>query len=317
MFAYVLKRLGMAVVVVLLSMLFLASVVHFIPGDPVKTILGPRANPQMSARVRAEMGLDKPVPEQLWDFVTHTLRGDLGKDFVSGMPVSRLLLGALPHTIILALTSLGLAALLGIPLGVFSATHPNGWADRVTGIFSVACITLPSYVAGLLLLLLFAVRLQLLPAIGTGNLSDPGDYLRHLILPACALAITWIGYLARLVRASMLEVLNANYIRAAFAFGLKERVIYYRYALKNGIIPTVAILGVGLGNLLGGAIFIEYIFNRPGLGRAMFDAISQRNYPIVRGGVLVTVLLFVLANLIADLSYHFLDPRIQSMEARR
>jgi peptide/nickel transport system permease protein len=291
--------------------------VHFIPGDPVKTILGPRANPEMSARVRAEMGLDKPVPVQLWDFVVQTLHGDLGRDFVSGMPVSWLVFGALPHTIILALTSLGLAALLGLPLGVYSATHPNSWADRITGIFSVACITLPSYVAGLLLLLLFSVQLQLLPAIGTGSLSDPGDYLRHLILPVTALAITWIGYLARLVRASMLEVLNANYIRTSFAFGLQERVIFYKYALKNGIIPTVAILGVGMGNLLGGAIFTEVIFTRPGLGRAIFDAISQRNYPVVRGGVLVTVLLFVLANLIADLSYHFLDPRIQSMEARR
>ena len=129
------------------------------------------------------------------------------------------------------------------------------------------------------------------------------------------MAITWIGYLARLVRASVLEVLNANYIRTAFAFGLRERLIFYKYALKNAIIPTVAIIGVGLGSLLGGAIFVEVIFSRPGLGRLIFDAIASRNYPIVPGGVLVAALLFVLANLLADLSYHYLDPRIQAEEA--
>jgi peptide/nickel transport system permease protein len=181
----------------------------------------------------------------------------------------------------------------------------------------VAFISLPAYVAGLLLLLCFAVLFRLLPAIGVGETSDPVDYLRHLILPAAALAMLWIGYLARLVRASVLEVLNANYIRTAFAYGLSERLVFYKYALKNAIIPTVAMLGIGMGSLLGGAIFVEVIFTRPGLGRLMFDAISSRNYPVVRGGVLVTSLLFVLANLLADLSYHFLDPRIQYQETRQ
>ncbi len=151
---------------------------------------------------------------------------------------------------------------------------------------------------------------------GAGELSDPLDYLRHLILPAVALAITWIGYLARLVRASMLEVLNANYIRTAQAFGIKERMIFYRYALKNAIIPTIAVLGVGLGSLMGGAIFVEVIFARPGLGTLIYDAIQSRNYPIVRGGVLVVAILFVLANLLADLSYRVLDPRIRDEAAR-
>ena len=156
----------------------------------------------------------------------------------------------------------------------------------------------------------------MLPAIGAGDLSDPLDYLRHLILPAVALAVTWIGYLARLVRASMLEVLNANYIRTAHAFGIGERMIFYRYALKNAIIPTIAVLGVGLGSLMGGAIFVEVIFARTGLGTLTYDAIQSRNYPIVRGGVLVVAVLFVLANLVADLSYRFLDPRIRDEAAR-
>ena len=316
MFRYLLKRLGMSLLVALLAMLFLASLVHVIPGDPVKTILGPRASKTLSARVRDEMGLNEPIPVQLFNFVARAVRGDLGRDFVSHLPVTRLVGQALPHTIILAISSLGLATLLGVPLGVYSATRPNTWADRLTGLLAVSCITLPSYVAGLFLLLIFAVQLSLFPAIGVGELTDPTDYARHLVLPATALAITWIGYLARLVRASILEVLNANYIRTAFAFGLRERTIFYKYALKNALIPTIAVLGVGMGNLLGGAIFIEVIFTRPGLGRLIFEAIADRNYPIVRGGILVAALLFVLANLLADLSYHYLDPRIRMEEAR-
>jgi peptide/nickel transport system permease protein len=316
MLRYLLKRLGLSLLVVLLAMLLLASLVHFIPGDPVQAILGPRATESLSAKVRAEMGLDKPIPVQLFEFVIQAGQGNLGRDFVSDVPVTRLIGEALPHTILLAVCSLGLAVLLGVPLGVYSATRPNTWFDRLTGILAVSFITLPSYVAGLFLLLIFAVQLNWLPAIGAGELSDPIDYVRHLILPAAALAITWVGYLARLVRASVLEVLNANYIRTAFAFGLWERTIFYKYALKNALIPTVAILGVGLGNLLGGAILIEVIFTRPGLGRLIYEAISDRNYPIVRSGILVAALLFVLANLLADLSYHTLDPRIQLDESR-
>jgi peptide/nickel transport system permease protein len=316
MLQYILKRLGLSLIVAFLAMLFLASLVHVIPGDPVKTILGPRASQTLSDRVREEMGLNDPIPVQLFNFITRALQGDLGKDFVSSLPVTRLISVALPHTLLLAVSSLGMAALIGIPLGVYSATRPNSWIDRLTGIISVSCITLPSYVAGLFLLLLFAVQLGWLPAIGTGDLADPVDYARHLILPATALAITWIGYLARLVRASVLEVMGANYIRTAFAFGLRERVIFYRHALKNAIIPTIAVLGVGLGNLLGGTIFIEVIFTRPGLGRLIFESIGDRNYPIVRGGILIAALLFVLANLLADLSYTYLDPRIQVERAR-
>ncbi len=311
MILYILKRLVMSLIVALLAMTFLVSLVHLIPGDPVRLILGPRASETMSQRVREEMGLDDPVPQQIFDFVRNALRGDLGRDFLSYRPVTSMIRDALPHTIILAVTSLGMAALLGIPLGVYSATRPNTWIDRLTGILSVMCITLPSYVAALFLMLLFAVELGWLPAIGTGSLSDPLDYARRLIMPATALAITWIGYLARLVRASVLEVMGTNYIRTAYAFGLRERVIFYKHALKNAIIPTVAVLGVGLGNLLGGAIFIEVIFTRPGLGRLIFTAISDHNFPIVRGGILVAALLFVLANLLADLSYTYLDPRIQ------
>ncbi|MDX6591854.1 MAG: peptide/nickel transport system permease protein [Gaiellales bacterium] len=311
MIRYILKRLGMSVVVVALAMVFLGVLVHLVPGDPVKIILGPRASDALSEIVREQMQLDEPVPVQVGNFLFNAFQGDLGEDFVSRVPVTELIWAALPHTLILAVTSLALAAIVGIPLGVFAATHPNSWIDRITGVIGVSMITLPAFVAGLFLLLIFAVKLEWLPAIGSGSFSDPVDYIRHLILPATALAVTWVGYLARLVRASMMEVLGSPYIRTAQAYGIQPRLISYKYALKNAVIPTVAVLGVGLGNLVGNAVFVEVIFTRPGLGTLLVQSIETRNFPIVRGAVLVVAVMVVLANLLADLSYRMLDPRIR------
>jgi peptide/nickel transport system permease protein len=308
---YILKRLGMSVVVVALAMVFLGVLVHLVPGDPVKIILGPRASDALSEIVRKQMQLDEPVPVQVATFLAHAFQGDLGQDFVSRVPVTDLIWAALPHTLVLAVSSLALAAIVGIPLGVFAATHPNSWIDRITGVIGVSMITLPAFVAGLFLLLVFAVKLEVLPAIGAGSFSDPVDYIRHLILPSTALAVTWVGYLARLVRASMMEVLGSPYIRTAQAYGIQPRLISYKYALKNAVIPTVAVLGVGLGNLVGNAVFVEVIFTRPGLGTLLVQSIETRNFPIVRGAVLVVAVMVVLANLVADLSYRLLDPRIR------
>jgi peptide/nickel transport system permease protein len=311
---YLLKRLTMSALVGLLIIVMLAGLVHVIPGDPVQIILGPRASPELSETVRADMGLDDPIYQQIADFVWGVLHGDLGEDFVTGLPVTELIEGALPHTVVLAVTGLGVAILLGVPIGVLGATRPNSLLDRVTAFVSVSFISMPAYVAGLFLLLLFALRWPLFPAVGTGSFSDPLDYARHLVLPALALGLGWIGYFARLVRTSMLEVLSTNYVRTAYAFGIRERLIFYKYALKNALVPTVAVLGVGLGTLLGGAIFVEVIFARNGLGQLVFAAIATRNYPVVRGTALIIALLFVGANLVADLSYRFLDPRIRVEE---
>ncbi len=309
--AYLAKRLLMTVLVLVLVTIYLTLLVQIVPGDPAKTLLGPRANPDLIAKVRAAMNLDKPVPTQvglaLWDLA----HGSFGTDIFTGRQITELVGAALPHTLILAWTSLGLATLIGVPLGVFSATHPNSWLDRITAVVSISFITVPSYVGALFLLLLFAVQLQFMPAIGLGVEGDTPDYIKHLILPAAALAITWVGYLARLVRASLLEVLNQTYIRAAMASGLSKRTIYFKYALKNALIPTVAILGVGIGNLMGGAVFVELIFSRPGMGTLIYHAVQSRNFPIVRAGVLTVAFLFVVANLLADLAYTYLDPRIQ------
>lgn len=315
MLKYLITRLVMTFVVVIIVITFLALLVHLIPGNPVTTIMGPRASPALAQIVRHDMQLDRPVPVQVIDFMIGAFRGNLGVDFVSNLPVTTLIADALPQTLALAFTSLFIAVIVGIPIGVFAAKHANGFIDRLLAIVSVSFITMPAFVIGLLLLLAFAVRLHIFPTIGTGAPSQPGDYLRHLVLPACALAITWIGYIGRLVRANMLEVLGEPYIRTALAQGLREREVFYKLALKNALIPVIAVLGVGLGSLIGGAIFVEVIFARPGIGSLIYNAIETRNYPVVRGGVLVVAVLFVLANLLADLLYRFLDPRVR-VEAR-
>ncbi len=313
---YIAKRIVMTVLVLLLVVIFLSLLVHIVPGDPATTILGPRATPELVQKMRAAMDLDKPIYVQIWNFVLNILHGSLGTDAVTGAPITKLLSSALPHTLILAVTSLSLAILLGIPMGVYSATHPNSLADRILAVISISFTTIPSYVAGLFLLLIFAVELRTLPAMGIGKTGDTMDYLKHLILPSVALAITWIGYLSRLVRTSLLEVLNETYVRASRAAGISENLIRYKYALKNALIPTVAVLGVGLGSLMGGAVFVEIIFTRPGMGLLIYNAIQVRNYPVVRAGVFVVAALFVVANFIADLFYTYLDPRIQLNKTR-
>ncbi len=311
MLVYIVKRLLMTLLVLLLVVVFLSLLVHIVPGDPVTMILGPRATPALIQKMRAAMDLDKPVYVQVGHVLWNILQGNLGVDAVTGVPINTLVGASLPQTMILAVSSLLLAILLGVPVGVYSATHSNSLPDRILAIVSISFTTIPSYVAGLFLLLIFAVKLRALPAMGLGNAGDTLDYLRHLILPSIALAITWIGYLGRLVRTSLLEVLNETYVRASRAAGISERLIRYRYALKNALIPTVAILGVGLGSLMGGAVFIEIIFTRPGMGLLIYNAIQVRNYPLVRAGVFVVAVLFVLANFLADLIYTYLDPRIQ------
>lgn len=311
MVQYLLRRTAMTVGVVLLVTLLVALMPHLVPGDPARVILGPKATEKQVAMVRRVMGLDDPVLVRVGKFMWNALRGDLGTDFWTQRPVRDMIGDALPHTIILAVAALSFAALLGIPLGVYSATHPNTVADRLISVVSISLVTIPSYVAGLLLLLFFGVQLRLLPTMGAGDFSNPWDYFRHLVLPATALGISWVGYLARLVRTSLLEVLNTDYIRTARAFGLPDWLVNFKYALKNAIIPTVATLGVSLGSLMGGAVFEEIIFTRPGMGMLIYTGIMTRNYPVVQGGVLVVALLFVAANFLADISYNYLDPRIR------
>ena len=314
MLIYLLKRLIMTILVLLFVVVFLAVLVHIVPGDPAKTILGPRASPEHIARVRAEMDLDEPVRIQVGRFLQKAIRGDLGTDVFTRRSMNDIIADVFFHTAVLAVSGLGLAIIIGIPMGLYSATHPDSLIDRITALISISLINIPTYVAGLLLLTVFAIRLRILPGGGVTNPDSPDSipqYLKYLILPAITLAATWIGYIARLVRTSLLEVLNENYIRAAKSEGLKERVVNYKYALKNAMIPTFAVLGMGLGRLLGGAVFVEIVFNRPGMGRLIFDSIALRNFPLVRACVLVVTFLVVAINFLVDIGYAMLDPRIK------
>ena len=308
---YICKRLGLAAVTVLVAMAMLFVTIYVVPGDPASIALGPLATPAIKAQFRAKLGLDRPLPVQFWRFTSAAATGDLGTDVMNDRPVAREVGEALPFTLILSAAGIGWAIVLGIPLGCVSALWRGGVVDRALGVVSIGSIAVPSFVVALYSLLLFAVMLQWLPAIGAGARGDPWDQFVHLILPAFAIGLGWVGYLARLVRASMLEVLGEAHIRTARAFGLPERMIVFRYALKLAVLPTVALLGVGVGRLLSGAVFAEIVFSRPGVGKLVFDGVLARNFPLVSGTVLVTTVFFVLCTLAADLMAAWLDPRVR------
>jgi peptide/nickel transport system permease protein len=308
---YFLHRTGLALVIVLVAMSLLYAMIHAVPGDPANVILGPRATPEMKADLNRRMGLDKPVVVQLTTFFANVATGDLGVDVFTNQPVSRLVFSQLPHTLALVFAGIVWAVLIGIPMGCFAAIRRNSFLDRINGVISVGTIAIPSFVVALYALLLFAVKLKWLPAIGAGEAGDMADQLAHLILPALAVGLGWVGYIARMVRASMLEVLGENHIRTAKAFGLPERVITYRYALRLAILPTITILGVGIGRMISNAVFAEIVFARPGIGKLIYDAVVSRNYPVVMGSVLISTVLFVAATTLADLAAALLDPRIR------
>jgi peptide/nickel transport system permease protein len=308
---YTLQRLGLALLICVVAMTVMFAAVYLIPGDPATIALGPRATPALKAALTQRMGLDQPIVTQLAHFFGAALQGDLGYDVWSNRSVTRMIMEQLPFTLALTLAGLGWAALIGIPLGCYSAIRRNSAIDRFTGVLSVAAIAVPSFVVAIYCLLLFAARLKWLPAAGAGEPGDTVSQLRHLVLPAFAIGLGWVGYLARLVRASMLEVIGENHVRTARAFGLPERRIVFRYALRLAVLPTVTLLGIAVGGLLSGAVFAEIVFNRPGIGRLVYDAANTRNYPVVMGTVLVTVMLFVLCTLIADLVVAWLDPRVR------
>ena len=311
MWTYLLKRAGLAIVIVVTAVTLLYCMILAVPGDPANVILGPRATPEMKASLRVQMGLDRPVFIQISGFLINVFKGDLGVDVFSNRPVAQIILEQLPYSILLILAGMGWAILVGVPLGCYSAIYRNSLIDKITGILSVGSIAIPSFVIAPYAVLIFAVQLKWLPAIGPGTEGDFISQLRHLVMPAFAIGLGWVGYLARIVRASMLEVLSENHIRTVRAFGLPERSIIFRYALKLGILPTIALLGASIGYLLSSAVFVEIIFARPGIGKLIFDSVLTRNYPIVMGSVLITTVIFVACTVVADVVNAIIDPRIR------
>lgn len=307
MVQYALKRFALAALILLVAVTVMFLMIRAVPGDPVSIMLGPRATPELRETLIARMALDQPIWKQLLIYYKGLMTGDLGVDVFSGRSVTDIVFEQLPHTLKLIFSAIIWSALLGTGLGCYAAAHPNTWIDRTTAAISVSFIAAPAFVVALLSMLIFAVHLQWFPAIGAGE--GFMDEVNHLILPAFAIGLSWVGYIARLVRASMLEVMGENHIRTARAFGLKERRIVGVYALRIAILPVVTVIGVGMGFLLSSAVFTEIVFARPGLGKLVIDSITTRNYPIVMGAVLASTGLFVISTALADIINAILDPR--------
>ncbi|MDH5405798.1 MAG: ABC transporter permease [Candidatus Aminicenantes bacterium] len=301
---YIQRRLLLLVPVVWGVVTVVFSFIHLVPGDPVLAMVGENAQPADIARLRQQLGLNDPLHVQYFRYLAKLVRGDLGVSLHTGKPVIRTIIQRYPATIELALASLLLALIISIPLGVLSATKRNSPVDHFSMVLALLGISMPNFWLGPLLIILFSIKLNLLPVSGSGGLS-------HLILPAITLGTAMTALLTRMVRASMLEVMGQDYIRTARAKGLPERVVIYKHALKNALIPVVTIVGLQFGTLLTGAIITETIFAWPGLGRLTIQSISRRDYPLVQGCILMISLTYILVNLATDLLYTVLDPRIR------
>ncbi len=300
---YVLKRLTAALPVLLGIVTLVFFMMHLLPGDPASIMLGFALTEERAEALREELGLNDPLYVQYGRYIGNIAQGDLGRSMSKGVPVGTLIRQQMPATVELAVAGLGCALLIGILLGVISATHHQSWVDTTAMVLALGGVSIPGFWFGLLLILAFSVHLKWVPIIGTGGLG-------RLILPAVALGFHSAGMVARLVRSSMLEVLSQDYVRTARAKGQRESLVLYRHALKNALIPVVTVVGLQFGRLLAGSVIIETVFGREGIGRLLIEAIMVHDIPLVQGIVLVTALGYVIVNLLVDLSYALLDPRV-------
>jgi peptide/nickel transport system permease protein len=287
-------------------------VVHLIPGDPVRAVLGDAATAEQVARTRHDLGLDQPLLSQFLDYLARLARGDLGTSIAGRQPVMAQIAARIPATLTLALAGVGMSVLLGVPIGVLAARLRGRFADVLTLILSTVGVAAPSFWIGILLSTAFAIQLDWLPATGGGDPGDLGSILAALVLPATALGLSGMAMVARMTRSSMLDVLGEDYVRTARAKGAGERRVVYKHALRNAAIPITTVVGLNFGHLLGGAIVMETLFARPGIGKLLLDAILGRDYPVVQGVTLVIAIAFVLVNLCTDLAYTALDPRLKA-----
>lgn len=309
MIGYAVQRILVAILIVFLAITALFVMIQFVPGDPANVMLGPRATPELKEALRERLHLNDSIIVQIYYFFIGVLQGDLGVDLTSNKPVLSILIEQAPHTALLVLATL-MITLLGIPIGTYAAVHRGGPFDQISGVVSVSLIAVPPIVIGLYLILIFSVQLKWLPAIGAGK--GFGGTFVHLILPTLAIGLTWVGYVSRLVRASVIEVLGQNHVKTARAFGIPEKRVLRRYVLRVALPATVTVLGVSIGFILSSAVIVEILFARPGIGKLMYDAVISRNYPIVMGTVLASTLFIVTATTVSDLLNVMLDPRSRS-----
>jgi peptide/nickel transport system permease protein len=312
MTAFLLRRVGLGIVILFIVSIMLFLMLHMIPGDPTVVALGPRSTPEMREAFKAMMGLDRPLVEQIGSYLLRLSVLDLGQDVWSKRPVTDIVLEVLPFTVALAFSSFIWAVALGTILGCTAVVHHGRWPDWLIGIFSVGMVAVPSFVVALYSLLIFAVMLNWLPAIGAGEPGDIWSQARALILPSLAIGLGWVGYVARIIRAAMIEAMGESHVRTLRAFGVSETRIVYGYGLKQAFLSALPVIAIGFGGLLTGSVFAEIVFTRPGLGKLTYDAVMSRNYPLVMGTVLVTCTLYVTCMIVADIVAAALDPRVRS-----
>jgi peptide/nickel transport system permease protein/oligopeptide transport system permease protein len=304
MLQYVVKRLLSTIPVLLGISLLLFFMLRMLPGDPAQVLAGQMASQEDIKLIRHQLGLDRPIIVQYGLFLGRLVRFDLGRSARTQSPVIKEVWARLPNTMLLAVAAITLACLFGIPAGIISASRPYTWIDYLFTSMALFGISMPVFWLGLMLVVIFSVVLQWLPAGGTGS-------WKHIILPSFTLAAFVVAFITRMTRASMIEALSQDYTTTARSKGLKERVVIVKHALKNALIPIITVVGLQFGLLLGGAVLTETVFAWPGIGRLIVDSILARDYPVIQGTILIFGLLYILVNLFVDMIYAFIDPRIR------
>lgn len=311
-YQYVLQRLLLALVVVLGITFVVFMIMQIVPGDPARVILGPYASDESVAGLRDRLGLDRPFFEQYLTWLSKAARGDFGQSLLNGQEVTPQLRGRIGPSFELAMVSLVIGLVIAFPIGIISALKPGSAIDIIATVFSQIGVSIPSFWMGILLIIIFSLNLELLPPSGyTPIWEDAGDWLAHIILPAFTAGFVSASIQTRFIRSAMLDVLNANYVQTARAKGLNERTVILRHALRNALINIVTIIGLQITALFSGIVIVEVVFSWPGLGRLAFNAVEERDYPLLQGAVMVVAVMVTLVNLLVDLLYFLLDPRIE------
>jgi ABC-type dipeptide/oligopeptide/nickel transport system permease component len=308
---YIVRRLLLAVPTLLMVLTVVFVLIRIVPGDPALTILGDQASQEAIRELRTRIGLDQPLYAQYVDFLGHAVQGDLGNSMVSGQPVLKQVFEVMPYTVELTVAAIVLGVVIGLPCGVLAATRRNRFGDYATRILSLLGLSFPSFVSAILLILVFAIHLGWFPVITASDLTHPLTRMRNLVLPAVCLGSIMAAYVTRVTRSSMLSVLGEDYVRTARAKGLPRGVIIWRHALRNALIPVSTVVGLYLGILIGNSVLVEVVFARPGLGKLIVGALSQRDYTLLQGLMVVYAFIIVLVNLLTDLTYGLVDPRVR------
>lgn len=311
MLAYCIRRTLWALPTMFAVLVFIFLVMRVLPGDPAYAILGDEAPPEALEQFRRNWGLDRPLPQQFAIYMGGLLTGDLGLSMANRQPILPQLLRAMPYTLDLTIAGSIIGLLFGIPLGVFTARHRNSTVDYVGRIVSLAGLSVPSFYLGILLIFFLSFKYQWFPVIGGGELSDPWSRLYHLVLPALSVGLSQTAYITRVTRSSFLEVVNADFVQTARAKGLSERPVMFKHALRNALVPVVSVAGIYVGILIGSSILVTIVFNRPGLGKLMVGAISTHDYTMLQSIMAFYAGIIVIVNLLTDLAYALVDPRIR------